>query len=57
MVRVVSLAKLNDEGARAIESSGDTAAKIRELPLWEDALPNVLDEELAAAAERVAAKL
>ena len=25
------------------------------LPLWEDALPNVPDEELAAAAERVAA--
>ena len=25
------------------------------LPLWEDALPNVADEELAAAAERVAA--
>jgi diadenosine tetraphosphate (Ap4A) HIT family hydrolase len=27
------------------------------LPLWEDALPNVPDEELAAAAERVAAAL
>jgi diadenosine tetraphosphate (Ap4A) HIT family hydrolase len=27
------------------------------LPLWEDALPNVPDEELAAAAERVAAKM
>ena len=25
------------------------------LPLWEDALPNVPDEELAAAAENVAA--
>jgi hypothetical protein len=25
------------------------------LPIWEDALPNVPDEELAAAAERVAA--
>ena len=24
------------------------------LPLWEDALPNVTDEELAAAAQRVA---
>jgi hypothetical protein len=24
------------------------------LPIWEDALPNVTDEELAAAAERVA---
>jgi len=27
------------------------------LPLWEDALPNVPDEELAAAAERVAARM
>ena len=27
------------------------------LPLWEDALPNVPDEELAAAAERVAAAM
>lgn len=27
------------------------------LPLWEDALPNVPDEELAAAAEVVAAKM
>ena len=27
------------------------------LPLWEDVLPNVPDEELAAAAERVAAKM
>ena len=27
------------------------------LPLWEDALPNVADEELAAAAERVAAAM
>jgi hypothetical protein len=27
------------------------------LPLWGDALPNVTDEELAAAAERVAAKM
>jgi hypothetical protein len=27
------------------------------LPLWEDALPNVPDEELARAAERVAAKM
>ncbi len=27
------------------------------LPLWEDVLPNVLDEELAAAAERVAAAM
>ena len=25
------------------------------LPIWEDALPNVPDEELAAAARRVAA--
>ena len=27
------------------------------LPLWEDALPNVDDGELAAAAERVAAAM
>jgi hypothetical protein len=27
------------------------------LPVWEDVLPNVTDEELAAAAERVAAKM
>jgi hypothetical protein len=27
------------------------------LPLWEDVLPNVPDEELAAAAERVAAQM
>ncbi len=27
------------------------------LPLWEDALPNVPDEELAAAAKRVAAAM
>jgi diadenosine tetraphosphate (Ap4A) HIT family hydrolase len=27
------------------------------LPLWEDALPNVPDEELVAAAERVAARM
>jgi hypothetical protein len=27
------------------------------LPLWEDALPNVADEELAAAAKRVAAAM
>ena len=27
------------------------------LPVWEDALPNVPDEELAAAAERVAAAM
>jgi hypothetical protein len=27
------------------------------LPLWEDVLPNVSDEELAAAAERVAAAM
>jgi hypothetical protein len=27
------------------------------LPLWEDALPNVADEELAAAAGRVAAAM
>jgi hypothetical protein len=27
------------------------------LPLWEDALPNVPDEELTAAAERVAAAM
>ena len=26
------------------------------LPLWEDVLPNVPDEELAAAARRVAAR-
>jgi hypothetical protein len=27
------------------------------LPLWEDALPNVTDEELRAAAEEVAAAI
>jgi hypothetical protein len=27
------------------------------LPLWEDALPNVADEELLAAAKRVAAAM
>jgi len=27
------------------------------LPLWEDALPNVTDDELAAAAARVAAAM
>jgi hypothetical protein len=27
------------------------------LPLWEDVLPNVSDEELAAAASRVAAAM
>ncbi len=27
------------------------------LPIWEDALPNVPDEELAAAAERIAAAM
>jgi hypothetical protein len=27
------------------------------LPLWEDALPNVSDEELKEAAERVAAAM
>ena len=27
------------------------------LPLWEDALPNVTDDELAAAAKRVAAAM
>lgn len=27
------------------------------LPLWEDVLPNVTDEELAAAAERAAAQM
>jgi hypothetical protein len=27
------------------------------LPVWEDALPNVPDEELRAAAERVAAAM
>jgi hypothetical protein len=27
------------------------------LPLWEDVLPNVADEELKAAAERVAAAM
>ncbi len=27
------------------------------LPLWEDVLPNVPDEELAAAAKRVAAEM
>ncbi len=27
------------------------------LPLWEDVLPNVPDEELAAAAERVSAAM
>ncbi len=27
------------------------------LPLWEDVLPNVSDEELRAAAERVAAAM
>ena len=30
MIRVVSLVKLTDEGARAIESFGDTVAKVRE---------------------------
>jgi uncharacterized protein with GYD domain len=30
MIRVVSLVKLTDEGARAIESLGDTVAKVRE---------------------------
>jgi hypothetical protein len=27
------------------------------LPLWEDVLPNVSNEQLAAAAERVAARM
>jgi hypothetical protein len=27
------------------------------LPVWEDVLPNVTDEELAAAAERVASMM
>jgi hypothetical protein len=27
------------------------------LPLWEDALPNIPDQELAAAAQRVAAAM
>jgi hypothetical protein len=27
------------------------------LPLWEDAMPNVADQELAAAANRVAAAM
>ena len=30
MIRVVSLVKLTDEGARTIESFGDTVAKVRE---------------------------
>lgn len=30
MIRVVSLVRLTDEGAQAIESFGDTVAKVRE---------------------------
>jgi hypothetical protein len=33
----------------------DAGASGMMLPIWEDALPNVPDEELAAAAERIAA--
>ncbi len=36
---------------------GMLQAKNFMLPLWEDVLPNVSDEELAAAARRIAAAL
>jgi diadenosine tetraphosphate (Ap4A) HIT family hydrolase len=36
---------------------GMTAASGMMLPLWEDVLPNVTDEELAAAANRIAAAM
>jgi hypothetical protein len=36
---------------------GMLEAKGAMLPIWEDALPNVSDEELAVAAKRVAAAL
>jgi hypothetical protein len=43
---------------RAILSLGDMVeASGMMLPLWEDVLPNVPDEDLAAAAERVAAAM
>jgi hypothetical protein len=51
-VHADSFADLPDELAADF---GRVAARGMMLPLWEDLLPNVSDEELAAAAERVAA--